>query len=432
MKSERIKLLKEILVTQMNHWAFLPVYVMVVTLGYHVIMQDNAIWGREAQLPGQASVFLWAVFGVIPFVLFLTRYYVHKAFLFFAIHFAMVGMMFLLPAEYTFLRIVYVGMAVIYTIYSLILWTKTDDREDKKLMPAFAGGLTFAMLYVLHRLGYDDWSTRFGFVLICVIAVYFVVYYIEQYQRFLVVNSSSASHIPAEEMFRSGLGLVSVFSLLGLLMLLLTSHLTWMKGIVDIIKNALLAILRFFLQFLPQGGGEEMSFSQNADLEMAQQMAGDVDLTGETFWVWKVLENIISIAMSIALAVLLVAGIVKLIKFIRGRLKRHPLTEQKSLEEVVDVHEKIELPKEHKPLFTNPFERLEPAARIRQLYRKKLLASKAMLIKENNVSALGLFTARESARKLESIQLAAIYEKARYSNEESTAEDVKRMREACK
>ena len=45
---------------------------------------------------------------------------------------------------------------------------------------------------------------------------------------------------------------------------------------------------------------------------------------------------------------------------------------------------------------------------------------------------LGVYTAREWERKLATQGMASVYEQARYSGQEMTAEDVKRMKDACR
>ena len=252
-----------------------------------------------------------------------------------------------------------------------------------------------------------------------------------------MVNSNSASHIPTVEMFRSGIGLVLIFSLLGLLLLCLTANLTWLRGVVDELGRILLSVFLFIIHLISGQKGEDTPLPEDIPLNLSENTSVGEEMAGETFWLWSLLEDIFLIAVAVvvvvAVVVMVVVGIVKLIRAIRDKMARSPVSELRTFdEEVIEVHEKMEISQESKPRFSNPFTRLAPAARIRELYRKKLLSSKALLVKGNNVAALGLYTARESAVKLDREKLASIYEKARYSEKECTSEDVRQMREACK
>ncbi len=406
--------------TQMNHWAFLPLYLSAVVLGQNI---TNT---------GEAHLLLWCVFGCIPIIFYFLRRYVHKAVFFFVAHLAVIAVMLFLPASNMVVRIFYICTGVIYILYSLALWIKTKDGQDVKLYPLLSAGISFVMLFFMNRLNCDNWNNVCMTALIFVISSYFVIYYIEQYLHFLVVNQSSASHIPAREMFRSGLGMVSVYTLLGIIILVFTTHMTWMKGIVDGIKNVLFAILRFLFGLLPQQEGvAEETISAAENMQALIEM-NDQKLSGETGWFWTVVEYIMYIALVIAFAYVTVILLLKLFHFIRNRLGQRIVRENANQEEVFDVHEKLAVSRKKKNSPVNPFERLEPAARIRRMYRRKMLASENLLVREHNTEQLGRFTAREGEKILETTGLASTYEKARYSGEECTAEDVKRMRAACK
>ena len=92
-----------------------------------------------------------------------------------------------------------------------------------------------------------------------------------------------------------------------------------------------------------------------------------------------------------------------------------------------DVREKCETDKRKKER-KSPFAFLSVRERIRRVYKKDVWARRNFIVKEGDPRALSLMTAKEAGDKLERPALAESYEKARYSNEECTAEDLRRAK----
>ena len=90
-----------------------------------------------------------------------------------------------------------------------------------------------------------------------------------------------------------------------------------------------------------------------------------------------------------------------------------------------DIREKYEMKKEEKAqrgfwTFLNPTER------IRRIYKQRIWAKRGNLLNGENARQLNTYTARECGSLLQEEQLARIYEKARYSGEECTREDIRK------
>ena len=79
------------------------------------------------------------------------------------------------------------------------------------------------------------------------------------------------------------------------------------------------------------------------------------------------------------------------------------------------------------------FDRLSAGERIRRIYKKEVWNGRHILLKEGDAAGrLNSMTARECGQGLRKQGLSDVYEKARYSKETCTAEDVKRARAAAK
>ena len=312
-----------------------------------------------------------------------------------------------------------------------ILRLKHDELFSNGIhLPAGVGIAAFSAFFV-HYLGVRDWDEHYIIALIAAIALYFVIYYIDHYLHFLAVNESSAGFLPAKEMFRSGLGLVLGFTVLGAGILVLSSRVAWMSGILRLIK----ALLLRFLRFLFSGKGEEPAEEIEIPIiEERQNDMGEMPLpeATEPFWLWKVLEVIAIIVFAGLICALAVLFLIKLFRLIRQYLNLH-FRQERSVETggTYDLREKCEL--EHSPERTRHslFTALAPHERIRRLYKKKLLSSASRLSEEDR-NRMDIYTAKEWEKKLETRGMSDLYEQARYSNREMTAADVKRMKEVCK
>ena len=76
---------------------------------------------------------------------------------------------------------------------------------------------------------------------------------------------------------------------------------------------------------------------------------------------------------------------------------------------------------------TGFFRQFTPVERIRRMYKKQVLSGSPEGAKKEKIPFM---TARECVEKLSLPDMAGIYEKARYSDSEVTAEDVKKMKSA--
>lgn len=151
----------------------------------------------------------------------------------------------------------------------------------------------------------------------------------------------------------------------------------------------------------------------------------------EPFWLWEVLEFIAIVLFGAA--ALIGAGVLlwKLFKLVQKYMVFRYQSQEIQTGEAYDFREKCEIVKDKDKKISGLFTALSPRERIRKLYKKKLTAATARM-DAGDKSGLGLYTAREWERKLEVNGMAELYERARYSDQEITGADVKRMKEIWK
>lgn len=416
-KTDRIILLKEFLITQMNHWILFPLYVMIV-------VQIGDITGT-----GTPHILLWLALGCLPFLLYFGRAKLRKFWALVLLHFAVILTMFLIPAENSSIRIFHLVIGIYYVVYSCYLWVVTTNGQDAKFYPLFAVALSVSMMFFLHYDEHTEWDGAYITALIVVLGIYFLIYYIEQYQSFLIVNNNSAGHIPTTEMFRSGIGLVMAYTGIGAVALFLISNVNWLTGILNIFQKIIYFILSIIVTLFFGNAGELLEPSGESMAETGGLPSDDL----KTFWLWEVLEFLLTIVIIAAIIILFIKALLFVIKFIRNKLNNLPRSTQNlSAESIRDVREKCEIVRNKERKVNLPFLLLNPKDRIRHLYKKRILSSRDAFLQGDEDRFLNRYTARESSKILEKDDLALIYEKARYSNEECSSEDVKQMRNACK
>ena len=413
----RIRFINEILIEQMNHWLLYPLALVVA--------------GASLELTGEGepALLMWTLCSLFPLVFFLIRCAVRKLIPFTLLHLGVAALSLLIPVPFPLGRVVCMVCAAGYLISSHVLRLKYDVLFSEAIHLPVGVGLGAFSIFFIHYLEIRDWENCYIFPLIGGIVLYFISYYIERYLNFLSVNESSAGFLPAKEMFRSGLGLVVLYSMLGGAILMLSSQFAWLAGILQPIKNLLIAFLRFLFS------GHTTS-EEEAEIPLVEEQPtnnmGEMKLpeAEEPFWLWKVLEYLFIIALICAICAGMAVLLVKLVRLIIQYMNLHRMgSRDVESEDAWDFREKCGLERNKEKKRQSLFEALSPRERIRRLYKKKLLSS---VSSDTDRSSMKLYTAREWEEKLRTDGMAKLYGLARYSDREITGAEVKKMKEVCK
>lgn len=417
MKQKRIETITEFLVEQMNHWMLFPLAMTVMGLA------------SEYSGCAKPDFGMWILTGFLLFLFYLARTELRHFAAFLGAHIAICALSLVIPAADICSRVLCILFTAAYLVYSFYLRLKNSSPYTLPFHPAAAAGLSAAAVFLLHYQGIEAWDGYSVFLLIGVFALYFVVYYLKHYLEFLAVNQGSTGYLPAGEMLRSGLGLVLGYTLLSTVVLVLSTNLVWLEKLAAAFKEALFALLRAFFSLFDAAEGQQEITSPEA----SPMMLGDTSpLPAEekSFWLWKVLEILITVAVLCVLLYGCIRLLITLVHLIRERFASGFQKKIKAASDCSpDIREKCELTEKNKTNVRIPFSFLSPQTRIRKIYKNKLLSSDLNI---GSKTALGLLTARESERKLHTEGMADIYEQARYSHRKMTAEDVKSMKNACK
>lgn len=422
MNIKKIRILNELLTEQMNHWMLYPLMLMVMGIS------------RKMQGMGEPGLLIWLLCGLLPPVFLLIRCSIKHLILFVLLHLAaasvVIAVVLIITPMLLLEKIVCIICVLGYTLYSLIQRLKNNTLYTGAMQLPFAVAVSALSALLQHYQGTKDWEQYYLFPLIAEIALYFIVYYIEHYLDFLAMNNSSAGFLPAREMFHSGMGLVLLYTTLGAVILLLGSQFEWVSGILQPIKALFLRFLRFLFSL---GGSDEQPMEIPAEGPANTGMgAMPLPQGGESHWIWKVLEFIVLAAFFLGSLCVVLYLIRKFIQVVRKYMHlRFSERTTQTEEDAFDFREKCELERSADKHRKSLFSALSPKERIRKLYKKKVLQSEEGKAQEDR-SLLGLYTAKEWEKKLETEGMAEIYELARYSGREMTGAEVKKMKEACR
>ena len=419
MNIKKLELLHEIITEQMNHWLLYPVALTVMG-------SAEKYMGH----PGPNAV-LWALCGIFPFLFFLIRDRIKRFLPFLLLHLAAAAPAFLLAPFKSAEFFLCVACGVCYLIHSFMIGMKSDRPYAEPLHPVISLMVSALSVLLLHYQGKRDWDAYFVIVLAVVLGLYALTLYIRQYLEFLTVNESSAGYLPVSEMFRSGFGLVTGYAILGVVLLILAGNIGNYDGLWEAVKRWVRNILSKLAPLfrIPNPEQETLTEAEMLPSEFLPTEAGSSGL----HLFWKILEIVGLVVLLAAMAYYLIRGIIFMVRFLREHFARL-FARKRSIREgldVVDIREKCGTSLKE-PVKRRKFtELLSIEQRIRRLYKNRILASVQTLTK-GDVQALRFLTPRECGKRLEEEQMAAIYERTRYSNLEATQETLREMRNALR
>lgn len=402
--------MKELLTDLMNQLCFYPLAMTAATL-------------LAALSPASRPSLAFWMLGALPvFFLFYVRKRCRHLPVLLLLHGVVLVLFYALPAVNGVNRGVRLLVGAGFVIYSLWLRFRTEDFASDPLPLPLAAGIALLCLFLQHYQGNEGWDLFYRMSLILVFLLYAVILFLQSYEDFLTVNRLSTGKIPFQEILRSGLHSTTTFVLLSGILLLAISQFAWLKPFLQLLRSGLLTILRFLFGLLPAD-------STNPDVVIEQTVVwGDMPPmeAEDPFFLWVILEYVDMIALLLAGIFLLYRGIRKLMAFLRDKMQISFTEELPGRQESSDKREKLELSGDKTSSRTgkNKFSFLFPDARqkIRRIYLKKM--STCGLAKER----LPFYTARDAEKSLGSEGMAAIYERARYSEAPCTEEDVRRMK----
>ena len=375
-------------------------------------------------------IWLWGAAVAVPLILYFVRVKIKNFFLFFALHLIFLMIAFIVPV-WILPKIILLVMVLIYGIWSVNIRLRSRNMGEEVLKPLVVIILLGALTLIENLNNKMGWEWIYIALAMVYLAGYFIYSFIDQYLHFLTVNESSAANIPEQEIFSSGMKQTFLFMLGSIAVLLLTANVGWLAYIISWLGRGLLAVIRFLVSGI---SGKEPEEIEPSVMESApQDMGGIFAEEGEPGLIWIILEKILMVAMGVFFVGLVVFGIVKGFQYLWKYFHAVSKEENEELQTGIDIRETCIIEKNKKEA-ADWFAFLKPREKVRKIYRKQILKHKNDIIGENSPENLEYMTAEECCDKISSADkvsikdLKLIYEKARYSAEEISAEDVKRIK----
>lgn len=422
---KKLQLINEFLTEQMNHWLLFPLALLICVYAR-----------RTTDYTGFLPILMWMLCSILPLAFFILRLRA-KSFASFLILHPVVA---LLPVGAAIFltdeamsgpeHIISFVCAVCYMFHSVLLYLKKEDPFTDT-MPLSAGVAVSAVCMLFETTSGADmtvWTSYHIFPLIVSLGLFFIILYIQRYIDFLNVNKSSAGYLPAAAMFRSGFGLALGYTVFGIAVMAAIACVPWLGQLGSAIVRFLKELLKWIIAKFRGTPSEKAPVNDEFETMPGEFPGFQVK---EAFWLWKVLEYVCLFAMFILLLIILVKVIIRVIQYLQGLAMSRMGGPELDDGDAFDIHEKCDMDDRRDKKDRKRFGPFSYSDKIRRLYKRRLLSTAGRMTPAEN-KMLGIYTAREWEQKLSTQGMASVYEQARYSGQEMTAEDVKRMKDACR
>ena len=411
------ELFRGYLATQLN---YIPAMCVVFAFYFGILKKEPTMWK-------------YIVLSVLPFVFYLIRYFIKNMPGFFACHLVIVVLPYFLAGNLVE-KIIFVLMSLIFCGVSIYFKLTRPFPEDGVLYVAMTCILAFVS-YIFSVSGMGANVARAIAVLAILYVVIFLIYeYITGYINYIKNNEVSNQSIPKEHIFKTSISALAGFVMLFVGFAALLANKKAMTGWIDKIGEWIERFLKWLFSFAPeameQGRGESAQNVQDPYklvevLEREKQIPPEVN---------EMIGNIVTIGAYIISIVVVLLFAYAIFRAIVAAFK---VKREDNEEEVVLVREKVTKVRQKNTENKVSERQFSKEKKIRKMYedlvfRKNLGPKPDKAEKQLVTNRLKHQTPKEQCRYLNSGEvIRRMYEKARYSGEEVSKDDVKAMKEIC-
>ena len=297
------------------------------------------------------------------------------------------------------------------------IWYYFKRKTPQLIFPPIVMVLLGILSIAERKMITNEWSMYYYVIAFLYLIGCFVYYFVKRFLDFLKLNEYTASNIPSKDIFQNGMKMTVLFSACSSVILLLSLNIEWVKAIVDRIWSVVLAFLSFLFSGIkpipPEVGGvpvppQEPSLggSDMNEIVPEQSLEGVRDFL---------------IAFTVMGFIIFLYYVYHMVKGIEVETKKRS---KEKLADSEDIREYCGLEKNASRRLGR-FHFPNNREKVRRLYQKKVIKRKRDLIGEQEQQQLKYLTAKECCDKLSEQKLKLAYEKARYSQEDITVEDVR-------
>lgn len=401
-------------------------YIMFVSMQVLVFMDFLKTW------PGTLRV---VCLVLVPVCYYLVRKFCENAILFFLLHLLPALGVILLYGREIQEKAVFGIVAVVCAFLSISRKLSGKPAGAEVILPPAAAGVFWAVYLADSLQGKGKCGTCLVQLMILYILLYFVYFYLTQFIRYMDVNNRTTEHIPVSRAFHLSFGLLAGYlGVLAAVICLLAD-----RKLADRIAAAIGGVLKTVIAFL-------FSFHLESEVEADTAMFGaaatggmvplPVEDTAPSLLV-QMLNALFIFMACVVTIILLVAIIIGFIRLVKNVFGKSVWKKEEKDEGARDVIESLMRPerKEKKKVKEPGFGLFRtPAQAIRRQYIKTLEHKYRLVKEEKTEKLIRSGTARECSAELfkgkqtETEEFSSLYEKARYSKEICSREDVRQMK----
>ncbi len=320
-------------------------------------------------------------------------------------------------------KVIFLLISVIVMVIRIVSRVREDDY-DPFLAPMLGVLVLFVILYIIGTLTHNDLVTTVNYYLVFAYTILIILYKnMASLDGYLAYNSS-VENIPVRQIRKNNSMIMAVFMVMVVLMMIFLP-MTGMSNLIILAGKGLRAALIFILGLFSKEKAETVAeeITEQMGQDMPENFSGLVDDTPA--WV-TALYNSLSIAMGVAVGILLFAALVAAVyrlikKFYRPNFDNND--EAVFLDPIQTPDDMDRAGRFHRPLWLS----FDPNSVIRKHYRKMILKRKKH-IDRNTYTPEELEEYAEVPESEQRTKLHRLYEKARYSSEGCTREDVQTLK----
>ncbi len=322
---------------------------------------------------------------------------------------------------YTVLRVL-----VMIVITAVSIYSRLDGKP--RYHPEISEAFLFVGLFVLCLVAKQPDAIPVVLVGEMIWAVLCIIFYNIRQIIGALIPFKDRDYVPYEAIEKTNSLMVGLSVLITVVLMFLCALLDYGKEIVAFLRRAFLTFMRWIFSFIDINYQNDFIPPEEVPMESeAGYMIPEIE-PDDSIWhtIWQVLYWIIAGIVLICVFILLIKMIKAFYKLFNSSRKgiRDRLAKDK-----IEFLNPLNNDEKVRALSTNKkmtlFERLTPAGRVRLLFMKYI----------ENGMRLDSISKADSPKEMEEraygerkVRAYSIYEKARYSSEEVTAEDVKEMR----
>ena len=410
MKQKVIGAVCDILLFFSNHWVIVAA---AITL--------TGIFGFE-----NPYLALWMSLLGLPVYLYVVRIKVQRFYLFFFLQLLPFVVSCNVRAEFG-IKLILLIIVIFYTVCSIKV-RLSEIQGEIEFLPVISVGVIGVSFIVEKRFVGQGWGAYYLLAISMYLAGYFFYYFTSRYLNFVALNKNSAANIPERAIWTLGIRQTGLFVAGSIGILLLTANIEWLSYFTGLVGKVFVWCIRLLASFFP------LEQSETNPMPSEQGVVGGISgflEGGETHPFWIMLEKAATILFFVAAAVLLVRAFIKGYQFLWNHFRKIPKGTLQTEQGNSDIRENCGTEQRERNA-SKWFLWRNHAGKIRKLYRQYVLSHKNSIVGGDKAEALSYLTAGECCNKISAEDLRMYYEKARYSNERVSAEDVKDARSKIK